>query len=319
MKPSWGGRAAAFALAWGVVLAVVMSSAAVGAPTVSASDAQGWYKTVIADLTPLQSSLVNGLDAANGWQQRSETGLSAARAITRDLPSLEHARAAVGKLQPLPGQARVRADYTDAIGLYVEAFRLELAATELPPGPLVAQLQRSFERIRELGDVTFDQGSAELAPFLGSSIAGPDVAAAAHVPDWTASGLAPGEPLLPSWQGTSTEPSGSQSDSGWATAVSGDGAPSSSVVHAALLGKASRTRLTDLVGAADRAEVALSSVPVPTSDPLMSNLLRLGLLVDAEGLLVAEASVLTRHEPSRSLASVATTLGSLGADLRGGD
>lgn len=315
MTPSSRGRVLAFIVPLVLLVATVPAAAA---PAATASEAKGWYQKVIGELTPLQSSLVNGLDAASRWQQHSESGSSAGRAITDDLPSLEYARAALEKLRPLPGEKQARADYTDGIELYVEAFRLELAATELPSGPLVTQLQRSFERVRELGDVTFDQGTAELAPLLGSSIAGPDVAAANHVPDWSTLGVAPGEPLLSSWLGTSTQPSGAQSDSGWATAVNGDGAPSSSVVRAALSGKVTHTKLRNLVGAADRAEVALSSVPVAASDPLSSNLLRLGLLVDAEGLLMAEASGLTRHAPSRSLDSVATTLGSIGADLRGG-
>lgn len=238
------------------------------------------------------------------------------RAITRDLPKFEEARSGVERLKALPGYSGAKAEYADAIGLYVEAFELELAATKMPSGPLVTQLQRSFERIRALGDVTFDQGTAELAPLLGTSIAGADVAASTNVPDWTMLALAPAKPLLTAWKGTATQPSGTQSDTGWAAAVNADGAPGQASLRRAVIGRPSSGKLTDLVEEVDRAEVSLSSVPVPTGAPQASDLLRLGLLVDAEALLADEASGLSRNGSARPLAAVAATLVSIGSDLR---
>ncbi len=311
------GRVLAFAVAPVLLLVAIVPAA--GAPAVSASKAQSWYRQVIANLTPLQTSLVNGLDAASGWQQGLESGSSAGHAMSRDLPSLEDARAGLEHLKVLPGYPEVKAEYADAIGLYVEAFELELAATEMRSGPLVTQLQRSFERIRELGDVTFDQGTAALGSLLGSSIAGPDMVAATHVPDWTVLGLEPEEPLLSVWEGTLAEPSGTQSDANWSAAVRRLGAPSQASLRAAVSGRAIPAKLTGLVEAADGAEVSLSSLAVPTGKPQASDLLRLGLLVDAESLLAADASHLSAQEPSRSLAAVAARLVSIGSDLRGGD
>lgn len=316
MTQSSRGRVLAFAVA--PVVLLVASVPVAAAPAVSASEAQSWYQKVVGDLAPLQSSLVNGLEAASGWQQGSESGSSAGRVIMRDLPSLEEARAGVEQQKALPGYPEAKAEYADAIGLYVEAFELELAATEVKPGPLVAQLQRSFERIRELGDVTFDQGTTDLAPLLGSSIAGADVAASTHVPDWTTLGLAPAAPLLSAWEGTTTQPSGTQSDAAWAAVVTRDGAPSQASLRKAVSGRPPAGKLTDFVEAVDRAEL-LSSVPVPTGEPQASDLLRLGLLVDAEAVLADEASDLSRNEPARSFAAVATTLVSIGADLRSTD
>jgi hypothetical protein len=317
VTPSLRGRVLAFAVVPVVLLVAAVPAGA--APAVSASEAQSWYQKVVGDLTPLQSSLVNGLNAASGWQRGSQAASSAGRAIRRDLPSLEEARAGVERLQPLAGYAPAKAEYADAIGLYVEAFQLELAATGLPSGPLVTQLQRSFERIRELGDVTFDQGTAALASLLGPSIAGPDVAAAAHVPDWTALGLQPEEPLVSVWEDSAAPPSGTQSAADWSAAVTRLGAPSQTSLRSAVSGRAGPAKLTGLVAATNGAEVALSSVAQPTGDPQASYRLRLGLLVDAESLLAAEASDLSRRDPSRSLAAVAASLVSIGSDLRAGD
>lgn len=313
MSPRSRGGVLAFTVAPVVLLLATVPAAA--APTVSASEAQSWYQKVIGDLTPLQTSLVNGLDAASGWQRGSESADATGRAITRDLPTFEDARSGVERLKALPGYSGAKAEYADAIGLYVEAFELELAATKMPSGPLVTQLQRSFERIRTLGDVTFDQGTAELAPLLGTSIAGADVAASTNVPDWTALALTPAEPLT-AWKGTATQPSGTQSDTGWTAAVNADGAPGQASLRRAVIDRPSSGKLTDLVEEVDRAEVSLSSVPVPAGAPRASDLLRLGLLVDAEALLADEASGLSRNGSARPLAAVAATLVSIGSDLR---
>lgn len=301
------------------LLTVVASARAAAAPAISTSAAQAWYQKVINDLTPLQMPLVNGLDAAAGWQKGSESGSSARRAIARDLPPIEDAHSNLESLTTLPGYAGAGVEFADAIGLYVEAFRLESAATDLSPGTLVTQLQNSFERVRELGDITFDQGTAELAALLGSSIAGSQVAAATHVPDWTALGLAPAEPLLSSWKGTTAQPSGAQSMAAWVAAVGRTGVPAQATLRRAVVGPTSARKRTDLVGAVDRAEVSLSSVARPRGRPHASDLLRLALLVDAEALLAAEASGLSRGEPAHALSGVATTLVSVGRDLRSTD
>jgi hypothetical protein len=271
---------------------------------------------VVADLSHLQTTLVNGLDAANGWQQGTTSAATARADLARDLPSLVRAHDAVARLHPLPGHTRARNDYAAALALYVAAFRLEQAATAMPPGVLRAQLQRGFVRIRELGDVTFDQGTAELAPLLGASVAGIDVAAAAHVPDWQALGLAPGPPLASGWTGTTAEPTGTQSAAAWSAAVLAAGAPPQSAIAADLVRKKNAATLNRDAAALGRAEVSLSSVPGPADDAQASALVRIGLLVDAEAVLAAEAGRRSPHGASAALDSVGRSLGSLGGDLR---
>lgn len=307
-----------------VLLAAVVIDAAPGsaaarsaAPSNAARAARSWYQQVVAVLTPLQATLVESLTAASAWQSGHESAAKARQEFGRDIPSVSGARAHLAHLVPLKGHLAVRDDYVAAIGLYLEAIRVELAATELPSGALSGQLQLGFERVRELGDLTFDQGTAQLVALLGPSLAGADAAAATHLPDWSSLGLAPTEPLASSWHSSSDLPSGSQSEAGWASAVRRDGAPSQSRVSAALAGRVSPANLRRMVTFLSSAEALLCSVSPPASHPQASQYVRLGLLVDAEALLAAEAGRLSRGAPAHTLAGAATELGTIGQTVRG--
>ena len=281
--------------------------------------AQSWYQQIIADLKPLDSSLVSGLQAAAQWQSGKESAATAAQTFTTDLPTLTTALHNLEVQAPLPGQAGALADYATAVNLYLQAFLLEEAATQLAPGRLASQLQRSFLRIRQLGDVTYDVGTTRLAPLLGSSLAGADVQAGRRLPNWTAERLAPGSPLEGLWAAAPSGPSGahSQSPTAWAAAVRRAGAPSQSATSAEVHQSSTTTRqLASLALSLQRAEAHLNSVPGPMGDALASSHLRLGLLVDAEAALSAEASRLVGVAPDPALQGVAVSLVAIGEGLR---
>jgi hypothetical protein len=185
-----------------------------------------------------------------------------------------------------------------------------------PSGVLQGQLRHSYQRIRSLGDIVYDQGTAELAPELGSALAGPDVAAASHVPDWSSDGLAPAPPLASSWRANSVRASGSQPKGQWAAEVAMDGAPPHAAVHAAVAGHSRRANLDQMVVALSAADAFVGAIPATTGDPLAANRLRLGLFVDAESLMSEEAAHLSRGALARTLAAVAASLGSIGGTLR---
>ena len=297
-----------------VALGLSLPASAAGSPGATSAAAVSWYRGVVTDLHPLQSALVRGLQAASGWQQGSESASTARRELTRDVPRLAQVHGRLSRLAPLPGHRGARDDYVAAVGLYLEAFRLELSATGVSSRPYVTQLQRSFQRVRELGDVTFDQGTAELAPLLGTEIAGPDVQAAAHVPDWTALGLAPGPPLVSTWPAAADATSGTGSPMDWAAAVSHDGAPSQRAVQLALRARATHAaQSARLAVALGRAAASLGTVPGPPAPPQASALERLGLLVDAEALMSDEAG---HGTGARALDKVGDALGAIGARLR---
>jgi hypothetical protein len=223
---------------------------------------------------------------------------------------------ALQNLEPLHGHASAHDDYVAAIGLYVASLRADVAAMDEPSGVLQGQLRHSYQRIRSLGDIVYDQGTAELAPELGSALAGPDVAAASHVPDWSSDGLAPAPPLASSWRPHGAPASGTQPKGEWTAEVAMDGAPAHAAVRAAVAGHSRQAKLDRMVVALSAADAYVGSIPATTGDLLAANRLRLGLLVDAEALMSEEAAHLSHGAPAHALAAIAASLGSIGGQLR---
>jgi hypothetical protein len=299
----------------GLVVALVCAAASPSfvAAESSGMGTQSWYRQVVHDLRPLQTTLPGMLNAASSWAGGSESAAAARQEFSKELPQLQRVHRTLQNLPPLNGHQSAHADYGSAIGLYVDALQVDEAATEIPAGVLQSQLQHSSQRIRELGDNVFDQGTAELAPQLGSNVAGPDVAAAANIPDWTTLGLQPGLPLVSSWNASTSSGSRTQPTRAWVAEVEMDGAPSQSRVQRALL------RTTDLGQSASTlsaAEAFDSSIPAPSGDSQRANRRRLGLLVDAEALMAAQAAHLSSRAPAQALRASASDLGAIGGRLR---
>jgi hypothetical protein len=299
-----------------VALACVGVWPALGASAAPDATAQSWYRDVLSDLRPLQSTLPGVLNAASGWQAGTESAATARHVFVQDLPSLERVERNLSDRVPLPGHPDARADYISAIGLYVESLNVEEAATELTPGALQGQLQRSFERIRELGDNVFDQGTAELAPLIGPTLAGDDVAAASLVPDWTAAALAPEPPLASSWPMDGAGSFLTQPKAAWEAEVVMDGAPKQARVAAALEQRLRPSQLARMASELGGAEAYVTSISGPAADARASNRLRLGLLVDAEAVMAGEAAHLSDGSAAHSLSEAATRLAAIGGRLR---
>jgi hypothetical protein len=325
MTGNWYRRKLRYVKSAAVVVAVTFLFACFAAPAGAAQKepaaqvraAGNWYRQVIADLGPLDSSLVAGLQAAANWRQGTATAPQTAQGLAAVLPDLQRALDSLRGQKPLAGHASSLADYVAGINLYLQSFRLEDAATSLTAGPLVLQLQQSFERIRQLGDITYDEGTAQLASLLGTSLTGADVEASRSIPDWSSDHLAPGAPLETSWSGTTAHPSGTQSKSRWRAAVRSDGAPSGPTVRADVdSATISASQLSGLARTLQQSEVRLSTVPGPKGDREAAGVLCLGLLVDAEAALAAEAAELAGVPPDATLTHVASALASIGSGLR---
>ena len=299
-----------------VAVTAVGSPLDAGATQTTSAAAVHWYQQVLSRLRPLQSPLVGGLEAASAWAKGSETAQAAGRALGRDLPPLERAERSLQAMTPLAGDAAAGRDDAAAVQLYVDALEVERAATELPTGAVVVQLQRCSERIRELGDATFDQVTARLAPLLGQTLTGADVAAAAHLPDWASTGLAPGPPLVTSWDGAPASNSGTTRAAAWPAVIGTNGAPSQAALHDALVRHATAAMLAHLATQLGRSVGYLETVQIPAADRSAANLLELGLLVDTEAVLTAEAGRLVHGAPARALASVGNDLSRGGSTLR---
>jgi hypothetical protein len=308
-----------------LMLAGAMATALSGAPAAASvrpsaqqdQAARTWYQQVIRRVQPLGTSLVSGLQAASEWQSGQESGTAAGQTIASDVTALRGTLRNLNRQQPLKGHPGALVAYRASVSLYLQAFLLEAAATQLAPGPLVSQLERSFTRVRQLGDVTFDVGTTELAPLLGSALSGPDVRAAHTLPNWSVEDLAPGQPLESSWVGTAGLPLSGASPKSWAAAVRDDGAPTQSAVHVAVgLHGAGTQQLAALAQTLQRAELRLNSVTGPKGDAEAPAVQQLGLLVDTEAALATEASRLTGTVPDRALGGVGSSLAAIGGALR---
>lgn len=289
---------------------------ALGAAAAPNATAQAWYRQVLRDLRPLQSTLPGALEAATNWEGGSESASAARTAFAQDLPPLQRVERTLSSLAPLPGHASVRADDVGAIGLYVESLEVDEAATELPSGALQGQLQHSFERIRELGDNVFDQGTAELAPQIGSGLAGDDVEAASHIPDWTALGLTPQPPLASAWRASGSGSTRVQPRGAWEAELQMDGAPAQATVTTAIKKHAPTSQLAPMVVSLGGAEAYVSALPAPAGDGRGSDRVRLGLLVDAEAVMTGEAARLSDGDTAAMLSSAASRLATIGGTLR---
>ena len=216
----------------GVALGAAAGPGVAGAAPTSAAAAQGWYQSVVAELTPLQSTLVAGLQAVTDWQDGMETATQAGREIERDLPELVAARNGLAHLAPLAGFPYAKDDDVDALGLYVEAFELAQVGHPAPTGALVGQLQRSFAAAcGSSGTSPSTRAPPQLAALLGTATAGIDVQAASQLPDWSAQRVAPGEPLISRWVGTTRSPRRPRTPSGWAATIRRSNAPAQASVR----------------------------------------------------------------------------------------
>lgn len=291
------------------------------APTAETAAATNWISDLAQDLAPLSGSLVGLVQTADEWAAGQANAASVRQAITSALPAFAITLRNLGAHAPLPAAPSAKGDAVDAIALYVAAFRLELAATQVSPGALQHQLQRSFERIRELGDREYDL--ATTIANGGTPIplpAGVTTARPADVPSWTALGLAAGPPLAatppraaptpPTYQETRPQ----QPLAAWTDAVHTSSIPSMAAERQAL----SRANAIALGYLVDQVQVAVNRLDV-TPDPdgmrWASTQIRLSLLVTAEGFRAAEAARLAGAPAAGPLAQEAQALAGIGTQM----
>jgi len=333
---SWPGRlkgpliVAVPVVVTGLVLAVIAvnqhtpRSASTTTTTGRPNQVQTWSTAITGDVSPMASDLVGLLQTTGEWQ----TGGASSAAVRTDLetgfPSAQAALQSLQRQAPLRAVPDALPRYEQAVELYIEAFQVEHAATLLPAGPLQQQLQKSFARVREIGDRVYDQASSLLSPYLPTPAADPDVQVipAPTVPDWGSIGLAAGPPLDSAPASAANPAAGNGSPrpqeavSKWVKAVSAAGIPSTSA-------EAQAVTTGTVVGAraiADQLQSALQRLndgPDPAHLSAISVEVRLGLLVDAEAARAAEAAGLVTATPAAAeeLRAVATSLALIGQQL----
>jgi hypothetical protein len=280
----------------------------------SSRNVQAWSAPVTDAVRPMASELIGLLQTANAWEAGNASSTAVGETLTADLPTAITALRALERLPALPEARGAQGRYLQAIELYVAAFRVEFAATQLPSGPLQRQLQRSFARVRLLGDRVYDDASSLLSPYLTTASTGPPAQSRspAAVPDWSTLGLGAGPPLgLESSSSNDGPPSVAPRSQAptpqWVRAVSDAGIPSAEAQTRAL----TTGSVNDAVAIADQLEAAvrrLDDAPDPAGHAAASGELRLGLLVDAEAARAAAAGSLAGATPATDHLRVASTI-----------
>lgn len=224
------------------------------------TDVQSWKDGLVDDAT-LRTSLA-------GWK----TDITAVRINVEALEPFEPAPAA-------------HPSFVALAAFYDAAIDASTAALDIPPGELRDQTARLAQRLRTLGDRSFERANAALAA-AASRDPDPNVAVVDPVPDWAAEDLAAGPPLEanPPAPASLDEAEGTtQPRDDWLAAVAGAGAPTATEVLDVLRDGSA----DDLAAVARRLEDAaaqLRTLPDPEGEDGReeSARVRLGFLALAE-------------------------------------
>jgi hypothetical protein len=275
---------------------------------------QTWVAQITQDYSYLDANAEQLFQTFEEWSSGTVSADAVTEAVDQAVPEFLQTTRALTAQTPLTWTRAALADYLAGAQLYLEAIRVEGAASLLAPGPLRAQLQSSEMRIRELGDRVYDQGSSAVAPFLPKPATSSDVTVITvpPVPNWKAQDLLPGPPL----DQRGGPPLGqSVAASSWIAAVDEAHIPTGSAETAAIRsGKAAILRsLSDhfLVAATE-----LSKAPRPSGGSAEKDGLRLALLIDSEATRTAEAAHDTSNRGATTdLFGIAQALAVIGNDL----
>ena len=136
-------------------------------------------------------------DGRPGRSRRRRPAVRSCRTCPRSSASSGRSRARA----PLPGHPAARRTTSPPSGSTPSRWRSTRPRQSWRPGRC-RHNSNTASSASASWDNAFDQGTAALAPLIGPTLAGDDVAAASHVPDWAAAGLAPQPPLASVWPTT---------------------------------------------------------------------------------------------------------------------
>lgn len=253
-----------------------------------------WNSAAAGAFTPWAGRVAVMSQYVQQWQAGSLSTSGFVVQLERTAQLLDRTEAAAGRMPPYPGAPAVDAMYRDAAQLYVASNQVLVAATGVAPGTLRDQLVLMSERVRELGDRTFDQGRVLTAAGLlpAGLPAGSKVELPAEVPDWVAEGLEAGPPLAPPPPAAAAFPPlrqgvrPTEARSTWVQAVTALGA--GRLVELSADAAQLEAQAADL----EKETAAIQAMPDPAvvHGREASDRLRLSLLTEAEACRAAQAA-----------------------------
>jgi hypothetical protein len=289
----------------GIVMTAIAGASGSAAlePDASATSptVEQWTSQELTSLKPMTSVLLGLLATTSAWQSTGKSELSVASQITAALPNFRTTIEELSRLPVLTGAPGARTRDLAGAELYALAFRIELVAAALPAGEVQSQLEVSFERIRDLGDRVYDQGTALITALGPAPTTNPNVEVVAPqpVPNWPSLGLTAGPPLAPSRVPAIDEkPARTQPMGSWRSDVDRDGVPDGQEELKGLktMSPGQAVAISDQFQAAAS---RISTQPRPKGQKSLWAVTELSFLIDEEAVRAHVAALL---EPTQSQA-----------------
>jgi hypothetical protein len=296
------------------------TSATPNTTPVPKTEGDKYADAILTDYTSMTGSLVAYLQAVQNWRKGTvpDAQMSAqAQSMLLNIADAQHALAAHAPFDQAP---RSVLDYRLAADAYGQAAALTKVTTTVPKGGLRTQLELAVMRVQTLGDRIFDQGKAELHPYLtvDKDIPGVEVRKAPEVPNWGASSYKPGAPLTDVGGDTSvrqyqdTRPE--QSFSAWSKLVKNANLPTAPEEAKAITGGVKNALRAQAITFTKTTDLLYSKAD-PKGDRLINTRLQLGLLLDAEATQLGQAAALAPAASKDALLAVAKSLAVMGDKL----
>jgi|GEM_PF-4507618 len=308
-----GTAVASGAIAW----AVTGSSSdhhATPEPTPTATAGDQFSNAVLTDFANMSTGVISYLKSLQEWRADKTDDASMATVAKTMLADVAATQKALAIRQPFPQAPRALEDYRRSADLYAQSAALVEAATAVPRGDLRTQLQLATNRAQTLADRVFDQGRAEMKPFLTPEREFPGVVQvqkANEVPNFAATALAAGPPLVRvstdtrprDYQDTRPEQSLEQ----WLRLVQSAGVPGGAEEESAI-DAGRKAALADMSMRFTHASDLLYDKPDPSGERIVNTRIQLALLIQAEATQAGQAATLVPAAQHDRVLHVAQTL-----------
>jgi len=296
------------------------SSASADPSPAPKTEADKYADAILTDFSTMTGSLVAYLQSLQKWRDGKIADAEMSAQATNMIANIADAQKTLAAHLPFDQAPRAVLDYRLAADGYAQSAVLTKVATAMPKGPLRTQVTLAVMRVQTLADRIFDQGRAELQPYLtpDKQIPGVEIHKAPEVPNWAAGNYAPGAPLTDvggdKGQREYQDTRPTQSFTAWKKLVTGADLPSATEEATAISEGQKAALRTEAVTFTKTADL-LYGKPDPEGERVVSTRLQLGLLFDAEAAQVAQAAALSPTAHHDALLTAAKSLAVIGDKL----
>ncbi|HEX3828373.1 MAG TPA: hypothetical protein VHV82_13990 [Sporichthyaceae bacterium] len=308
-------------LAWSLTGSGKHQSAPVASPSASptptGTPGDQYAAGVLTDFSNMSTVLISYLQTLQNWRNDKVDDAQVGAVAKSVLDDIALTQQALAARQPFPPAPRAIYDYRAAADLYGQGALMTQAATAVPHGALRTQLQLAVARVQTLADRVFDQGAAEMKPFVTpeNEFDSVQVMRADEIPSFGAGKFAAGPPLTDvgdaptPYPYQTTRPEESLSD--WLKVAQNARIPTASEIRSAIDSGRIAALSADSVTFTHACDL-LHNTPDPQGERIVSTRIQLALLVEAEATQLGQAATLVpagEHEPVLHMAQALELIG----------